>query len=278
MSSIQNLINTTLNKGLVNHKDFRVYYLGYGQFFNTAETTPDFCSQKTWSLCKPWQFGCEKLPLDVDLRTKLNGLATKLNAQIQTAVDSFNSTHLDGNGHPLVRYVDIDEIVQDHRYCEQGKEEPVKNDDDIWYFQWLDDETTNDDGKHEFYNEVANHFSNIPDIQTLQNDQLSGNLTIDIEDFLQAEIDVANANTSLGNSIDAEGAITNRVKTFHPKIQFHAMIEQKLRDLIKADYPASATVTPPSCDFSKGSCDSFQSTCTNGTQAGCVGDEGTGGG
>lgn len=50
--SVQNLINTTLNKGLVNHQDFRVYYMSYAQFFNTEETTPDFCSQKTWSLCK----------------------------------------------------------------------------------------------------------------------------------------------------------------------------------------------------------------------------------
>lgn len=90
--SIQELIKTTLDKGLVNHNDFRIYYLGYGQFFNIEETTPDFCSQKTWSLCKFWQRGCEKLPLDVPLRTKLNTLAVNLNFQVQAAVDSFKDT------------------------------------------------------------------------------------------------------------------------------------------------------------------------------------------
>lgn len=214
---------------------------------------------KSDEVSRPAKYALAQRPVDVTLRTKLNELAILLNIRIQTAIESFENTNKDDNGQPLVKYVDINDMVEDHRYCEQGKDEPVKNDDDIWFFQWLDDETVNHDGKHQFYNEVAKRVSNTQDIETLQDNQLNGNLTISVEDFLQAEIDVANGDTSLATPIDAEGAITNRVKTFHPKIPFPALIEQKLRDLIKADYPTSATATPPACEFYQGSCDSFQS-------------------
>lgn len=239
IGSIVNLVETTLNKGLVNHKDFRIYYLLYAQFFNDKETSPDFCSQKSWSRCKFWQRGCEKLPLTIDLRQQLNQLAAVLNAKIFNAVSQFTDTVQDGNGKPLVKYVNMDDLMQGHRYCEQGKQEPVNNDDDIWFFQWLDDESTNDDGKHEFYNMVANRLTNAPNVETLQDNSLSGSTSFSAEDFLQASIEVANANPVLASSIEAEGAITNKVKTFHPKSAAHGMIEQRLLALVQQDYAVS---------------------------------------
>lgn len=277
-SLIQKLIKTTLDKGLANFPDFRIYYTGYAQFFNTESTSPDFCSQNTWSVCPIWQKGCEKLTLTVDLRTQLNELVKMINTQIQTAVDSFRDTNKDSNGNPLVKFVDIDSIAQGHRFCEQGKQEPVKNDDDIWFFQFSDDETKDNDLRHEFYNQVADNISKSLTIEDLGDELLNGTLTVTAQDFLQAEVNVAIANPSLAASINAEGILTDRLKTCHPKIQYHVLIEQKLRDMVKADYSAGATGTPLTCDFSKGSCDAFQSNCPSGATANCVEDHGTGGG
>ena len=236
---ISQLINKTLDSGLPNHKDFRVYFTGYPQFFNVEPTTPDFCSQKTWSLCKPYLTPgkkCEFLPLTVDLRKQLNTLSTTLNSKIQSTINTFADKHKDSNGKPLVKFVDIDNLVQGHRYCEQGKEEPVKNDDDIWFFQWLDDETKNDAGKKQFYDLVAQTFFNNTDALTLGEKQLNGTITIGGDDFLEHEVSVANANPAVASSIDAEGTITNRVKTFHPKIQYHKLIEQKILGMVEADF------------------------------------------
>jgi hypothetical protein len=83
---------------------------------------------------------------------------------------------------------------------------------------------------------VARTFFNNTDALTLGEKQLNGTITIGGDDFLEHEVSVANANPAVASSIDAEGAITNRVKTFHPKIQYHKLIEQKILGMVEADF------------------------------------------
>lgn len=232
-AAIFQMINKTMLRGAKNRNDFRIYYLGYAQFFS-EQTTDDTCDKNTWSRCKPWQIDCEKPKLGIDRRKKLNQLALALNKKIQIGVKRWEN--VTGNtGKPLVKYVDIDDLFEKHRYCEEGKKEPVKNDDDIWFFQWLDDESNDDNAKHEFYNKVAQNFS-MPSIDELQKALATNKTNIHVEDFIKAEVNVARNNPALQNSINAVGAITNRVKAFHPKPIAHEKISERLRDLIMEDF------------------------------------------
>ena len=248
---ITTLIQTTLDHGLKNFEDFRVYFIGYAEFFNTKKVTEDFCSKTSWSKCRFPQKGCEKLPLTIDLRNKLNLLAFNLNQKIADAVNSFEKSKKDKAGKPLVSYVEIDDIVQGHRYCEEGKAEPVNNDADIWFFQWLDDPVDNTDAAHQFRDKVVDSFFEndgaLPIIALLAKNQLeqNGTFAVGAWEWFEHELSVAKKNPDLAQQLGygnldtdhtTNGAIFNRVKSFHPTIPFHEKIQKKIMGLVLQDF------------------------------------------
>lgn len=95
-------------------KEGRFLVTGYARFFN--ETTTE-CDGITFARKRPGQY------LTRSLRRELNQLVSMLNNVILSATEA--------NG---AEYVDIDEIFQGHRFCEEGVNEPDISRKDTWFF------------------------------------------------------------------------------------------------------------------------------------------------
>ena len=64
------------------------------------------------------------------MRRQLNFLVTKLNSKIQAAVNNVNGRNAFGD----VRFLDTTPLFVGHRFCEQGVQEPDKNNPNTWIF------------------------------------------------------------------------------------------------------------------------------------------------
>lgn len=92
----------------------RLLVTGYATFFN-EETTA--CDGVTFSIRNPEQF------LTRQLRRDLNHLVRMLNHVIRSAAEAAGA-----------EYVDMDEMFEGHRFCEDGVSEPDGMRSDTWFF------------------------------------------------------------------------------------------------------------------------------------------------
>lgn len=92
----------------------RLLVTGYATFFNEETTT---CDGVTFSIRNPEQF------LTRQLRRDLNHLVRMLNHVIRSAAEAAGA-----------EYVDMDEMFEGHRFCEDGVSEPDDMRSDTWFF------------------------------------------------------------------------------------------------------------------------------------------------
>ena len=92
----------------------RFLVTGYATFFN-EETAA--CDGATFSITNPEQF------LTRQLRRELNHVVEMLNRVIRSAVEASGA-----------EYVDINEIFEGHRFCEEGVSEPNDSRTEAWFF------------------------------------------------------------------------------------------------------------------------------------------------
>lgn len=100
----------------------RLLVTGYATFFNDETVA---CDSVTFSRTDPGQFLTRKL------RRELNHLVKMLNHVIRSAAEAHGA-----------EYVDIDEIFQGHRFCEEGVSEPNNSRSDTWFFNLEYDSAT----------------------------------------------------------------------------------------------------------------------------------------
>ncbi len=92
----------------------RLLVTGYATFFNEETAV---CDGVTFSRTDPEQF------LTRQLRRDLNSLVSMLNHIIRSAADAAGA-----------EYVDVDEMFEGHRFCEDGVSEPDNSRSDTWFF------------------------------------------------------------------------------------------------------------------------------------------------
>ncbi len=117
-SDIQAVLKQVENAG------FKLYVIGYAQFFNPTTTQCENVSFDFWRELPENQGN-----LTSALRTTLNGLATSLNTQISDAVDRANAHD---ERKPVV-FVDWDSAFAGHRYCDEGIDEPDLTNENRWF-------------------------------------------------------------------------------------------------------------------------------------------------
>ncbi|KAK2877265.1 hypothetical protein FQN49_001289 [Arthroderma sp. PD_2] len=204
VEDIGRVIDKTLEKGLaVNKTGFKVYVLGYARFFN--EKT-DYCSHINWSLAY------DKMTLTKELRSTFNKMSIALNDAVQKAVKE--------RADKGVVYIGWDDLVEGHRYCEEGKREPAPDDPDIWFYEYPFD--TPEDKK------LLNNFVNVLDpsqggynaLKAGKPLKVKGNPKVDSKFIMDALFEAAWYDFGLLE------ALVNRVRMFHPKPQ----LLHKIRD------------------------------------------------
>lgn len=102
---------------------FRLYVTGYGQFFNDTDSG---CDNVTFArTANPDNDGEPHNMLTTDLRQDFNAMSRILNLGIQLAVGLNSEDH--------VKYIDIDSLLDGHRFCEPGIREPDQHNPNLWF-------------------------------------------------------------------------------------------------------------------------------------------------
>ncbi len=97
---------------------------GYPEFFNPDT---EYCNTHHFGF---WPVDTTPPYLTQLLRRQLNSLVTKLNTKIQAAVNNVNGRTAFGD----IRYLDTTPLFVGHRFCEEGVQEPDKNNRNTWFF------------------------------------------------------------------------------------------------------------------------------------------------
>ncbi|KAL8833427.1 MAG: hypothetical protein Q9170_004270 [Blastenia crenularia] len=121
-SSLSQAINDAVGKA--QNPDFRLYVTGYAAFFN--EDT-DQCNNVNvalwWGSSSYWT---------KEFCHGMNVLLMNLNAKIAEVAN--------GLGNSKVTYVDVDHLLNTHRFCEAPVKEPDYRNENIWFFHWYTDD------------------------------------------------------------------------------------------------------------------------------------------
>lgn len=110
---------------------FDLYVIGYAHFFNVDSPDSDWCNDASftvsWDEINPAN-GKKRVPLNNELRSKINDLTSKLNNQISNVVASFKTEN--------VMYVDISAGFNGSRFCEPGSNEFLDRwgNDNVWFW------------------------------------------------------------------------------------------------------------------------------------------------
>lgn len=97
------------------HQKARLFVLGYARFFD-AES--EQCNHVSFSVINPANVLSNKL------RRTMNSLVDLLNDVIQGSAEANNAV-----------YIDIDELFEGHRFCQNGTTEPRPDNSDTWFFR-----------------------------------------------------------------------------------------------------------------------------------------------
>ncbi|KAI4137623.1 MAG: hypothetical protein L6R39_007184 [Caloplaca ligustica] len=181
---------------------FRVYVVGYAQFFNEQTTQcNDISFKPSWS---PFA----RQYLTIERRQALNEIARNLNGALRAAV-----TRASIGAPNRVFFVDYDDQFDGHRFCD--RHEPNPNDPDTWFYTLGADEAA-----------VGDFLNSIPRIRGLLNGQSDKTLTDG--EFFQLITEAA-----AGDELKASyGILVFRV--FHPNPVGHRAIAARLRSVILA--------------------------------------------
>lgn len=186
---------------------FKVFVLGYAQFFNDRT---EQCNNKqllTPAYLLPHAHGT----LTIELRQTLNQLARDLNEAIQTAIMGVSNP-------AQVIYVDYDRAFESHRFCDRP--EPNPTDPDTWFITFP--------VKEEEEQANRDFLLGIPRIRDLKDDPSSKPVTED--EFIQLIGEASgDDNKRLQIGIDT-------VSVFHPTPMGHRAIETILRAAVERAY------------------------------------------
>lgn len=179
---------------------FKVFVVGYAQFFN-QETTQcnDISFEPSWNPL-PQQ------KLTIERRTAMNDLALDLNTALAAAVEKVKTQG--------VFWVDYDSDFETHRFCD--REEPSPDDPETYFFNYY----TKDDPKQDTAQKL---FEKMPAYQSSVHGSTEGAFHTD-EDFINALADAA------GDDPEAQSVLSDTVRMFHPSTRGH----EKIRDVVIA--------------------------------------------
>ncbi|KAH0562424.1 hypothetical protein GP486_002884 [Trichoglossum hirsutum] len=117
---LQKVAITTRYSGL----DWSVLVItGYAKFFGPV-SAGDPCSSFRFPLPVP---GFQGNLLHPDVRTEMNSLVDMVNRQISSQIVGVNTN--------LIRFVNIDDHFEGHRFCDRGKTDGA-NDPDVWFISF----------------------------------------------------------------------------------------------------------------------------------------------
>lgn len=197
---LNGLIKAVVDKGRGTSvgERFKVFVVGYAQFFNQETTQCNDVSFEAYWNPLPSQ------KLTVERRTAMNKLALALNQALSDAVDGFKDKG--------VYWIDYDKDFDGHRFCD--REEPNPNDPETYFFNYY----TKDDPKLAIAQRI---FEKMPTYQASINNKTDGAFETD-EDFINA----------LGDAVkddpEAESFLSDTVRVFHPSTRGH----EKIRDVV----------------------------------------------
>lgn len=177
---------------------FKVFVIGYAQFFN-QETTQcnDVSFEPSWN-----PLPAQKLT--IERRTAMNDLALALNGALSGAVNDFKDKG--------VFWVDYDSDFNGHRFCD--REEPSPDDPETYFFNYY----TKDDPKSA---KAQKLFEKMATYQSTVKGGNVGAFATD-EDFINALADAAEGDP------EAESVLSDTVRMFHPTTKGH----EKIRDVV----------------------------------------------
>ncbi|KAI9670238.1 MAG: hypothetical protein M1831_006452 [Alyxoria varia] len=119
-------LKNTYNKILDKVPLINLHVLGYPRFFNKDS---EYCSKTCF------QFGvwscADETKLTKEHREDMNNLVLELNDVIREVVGRA-SPHERGS----IQYIDTDPFFEDHRFCEEGVQEPDYNNPDCWFYHF----------------------------------------------------------------------------------------------------------------------------------------------
>ena len=263
VDDISGLIGKILDKARRNPigDKFLMYVVGYGQFFN-AKT--DVCDDVTFArVANPKDDGKPHQRLTKDIRDEFNQMSIALNNVIKAAVDR--------NKDRGVKFVDMDSLLDNHRFCEEGVHEPDQNRVDTWFhhYPYKQDDSTFKTVSGQDYTKVVNDAIN----KVYGTDSLAvlgGKYpnTRAIDDAFYQAVDWQEVKRIAGPSQpptlsgskpqpaadDDLGAfwgyvIGDRAKLFHPVEILHNKIEWIIYDRYKADAKALGDFNKPAMSW-----------------------------
>lgn len=222
VGKIDSVIKRIVNYGqAVNKDDFRLYVTGYGQFFNDQDAA---CNDVTFArTANPKNDGKKHVMMTTKLRGEANAMSRLLNKLIQEAVDK--------NKDDNVKYIDIDSMLDGHRFCEPGIKEPDQKIPNayFWHYPYTKDDSPSDKAI-DYLNKVAED-----SVSSLARDAKTTRWGDYLNDFW-SKVDEKELLKSLGASDEADTAVYKfwsdtigwRARIFHPQLKFHREIYQKI--------------------------------------------------
>lgn len=219
ISKIADVLDKILELGNENSSQFFVYVTGYGQFFN-EETTA--CNDVTFARkANPHDDGQPHTRLTTELRADFNAMSRLLNEAIKKACSLADPRK--------ARYVDIDAMLDGHRFCEDGVSEPDQENANTYFFHYPYGVDDDDDPAIQYLNEV--HEASVSSLEwdpqtTLWSDYLNA---------FYGEVDEEGLANALEGDVDAAydiwpDTIGYRAKLFHPTMAFHERIYRQIVD------------------------------------------------
>ena len=217
---LNGLIKAIVDKGRGTNagERFKVFVVGYAQFFNQKTTQcNDISFEPSWN-----PLPAQKLT--VERRTAMNGLALALNQALSDAVDGFKDKG--------VYWIDYDKDFEGHRFCD--REEPNPNDPETYFFAYY----TKDDPKLDI---ARRAFEKMPIYQA----SVSGG-TANANGAFKTDEDFINA---LGEAVKddpgAESILSDTVRMFHPSTRGHQQIRDVVLKVLNDNgIPGTALVQP----------------------------------
>ena len=191
---------------------FKVFVVGYAQFFNQKTTQ---CNDVTF---KPSWNPLAAQYLTVERRTAMNTLAINLNKALSDLANRFKDQG--------VYYIDYDQQMEGHRFCD--REEPKPDDPDTYFFAYY----TKDDPANAA---AQRFFQNMPAYEASIKGQGGPTLKTD-EDYINALADAA------GDDPAAQSFLSDTVRMFHPTSLGHQLIRDVvLKNLASNGISGSST-------------------------------------
>lgn len=224
---LNGLIKAIVDKGRSTTvgKRFKVFVVGYAQFFNQQTTQ---CNKISF---KPSWNPLPAQKLTIERRKAMNELALALNKALSDAVNGFRDMG--------VYWIDYDKEFEGHRFCD--REEPNPDDPETYFFNYY----TQEDPKLKIAQRV---FEKMPTYQASVNGEIgNGNFKTD-EDFINALSEVVK------DDPEAKSSLSDTVRVFHPSTRGHQKIREVVLNALKDNGIPTGTALvqplspqPPKC-------------------------------